>query len=425
MRLLLADGLVYQAGNFYRLDVAIDGPQISSLSPNIDPAGFDLIFQLNQCFISPGFADVHVHLREPGFSYKETITSGTRAAARGGYTAVCAMPNLNPVPDSIEYLQAQRAIIERDACIHVYPFAAISVGEQGRQLSDIEALAPLVCGFSDDGRGVQDRSLMREAMARIAAADSILAAHCEDDSLLHGGYIHDGNYARMHGHRGISSASEYKQVERDLELVRDTGCRYHVCHVSTKESVALLRAAKRDGLPVTCETAPHYLLLCDADLQEDGRFKMNPPIRASADRDALREGLLDDTIDVIATDHAPHSAAEKSGGLEKSLMGVVGLETAFRALHTGLVRTGVLKLEQLLDKLAATPRRIFQLGGPLAEGAAADLVVIDPDKRTTIQTDLFFSKGHSTPFDGLQTVGDSILTICGGNIVWQDKLIAN
>ena len=422
MRMLLSGGLVFQQGRFHRCDVALDAQRTVLISPEISPSGFDSVFEFNNCYIMPGFVDVHVHLREPGFSYKETIFSGTRAAARGGYTAVCTMPNLDPAPDSAANLKTQRDIISRDAAINVYPYACISVGERGERLADIETLAPQVIGFSDDGRGVQDRGMMREAMLRIKDAGSLVAAHCEDDTLLRGGYIHDGAYAKQHGHLGICSASEYKQIERDLELVRDTGCRYHVCHLSAKESVGLVRAAKKDGLPVSCETAPHYLLLCDSDLMEDGRFKMNPPLRAPADRDALTEGLIDGTIDLIATDHAPHAADEKNRGLKDSAMGIVGLETAFSALHTGLVLPGIITRELLADKLTDAPRRIFNIDGGLNEGELADICVADPSFVSVVDPQKFLSMGRSTPFEGMKTTGDIVMTICKGDIVWQNSL---
>ena len=318
-------------------------------------------FDSSEYVIFPGFCDVHVHFREPGFSYKETIATGSRAAARGGYTAVCTMPNLNPVPDSVENLRVQRRLIEETACIHVYPYGAITIGEQGEALSDLEGMAPDVVGFSDDGRGVQSDDLMRQAMLRAKALGKPIVAHCEVNSLLRGGYIHDGDYAKAHGHRGICSESEWGQIARDLQLVKETGCAYHVCHVSAKKSVALIRKAKAEGLDVTCETGPHYLVMDDSDLQEDGRFKMNPPLRGKEDREALIHGILDGTIDMIATDHAPHSAEEKSRGLEKSAFGIVGIETAFPILYTCLVKPGILSLNKLLELLCVNPRRRFGL----------------------------------------------------------------
>ncbi len=363
--------------------------------------------------IFPGFCDVHVHFREPGFLYKETMRSGTAAAARGGYTAVCTMPNLDPVPDSLPHLRVQQEAIRRDAGIAVYPYGAITVGERGEELADLEALAPWVCAFSDDGCGVQNPARMKEAMQRAKALNKIIAAHCEDNRLLKGGYIHDGAYARQHGHRGISSESEYGPIARDLELAAATGCAYHVCHVSAKESVALIRQAKASGVDVTCETAPHYLLLSEKDLQEDGRFKMNPPLRSEEDREALLEGLTDGTIDMIATDHAPHSAEEKAGGLEKSRMGVVGLETAFPVLYTRLVRTGLLPLETLIDRMAIAPRKRFGL--PMTE----DFCVYDLNRSYEIDPDTFQSMGRSTPFAGMTVYGENLMTVWGGNVVWQ------
>ncbi len=367
----------------------------------------------DHCTIIPGFCDVHVHLREPGFSYKETIASGTAAAARGGYTAVCAMPNLNPVPDNLEHLAMQEAMIAAQARVPVCPYGAISVGERGEQLADLEGLAPRVVAFSDDGRGVQNDDLMREAMREAKRLHKLIAAHCEDNRLLHGGYIHDGAYARANGHAGICSESEWGQIRRDLDLVRETGCAYHVCHISTKESVALIRQAKREGLDVSCETAPHYLVLDETDLKEDGRFKMNPPLRSPEDREALIEGLLDGTIDMIATDHAPHSAEEKAKGLRGSAFGIVGLETAFPVLYTRLVVPGVLPLEKLVDLLAYRPRERF--GISLAEN---DYAVWDLDAAYTVDPDTFLSKGRATPFAGMTVRGRCLMTVCNGKPVY-------
>lgn len=369
-------------------------------------------FDSSEYVIFPGFCDVHVHFREPGFSYKETIATGSRAAARGGYTAVCTMPNLNPVPDSVENLEVQRRLIGETACIHVYPYGAITVGEQGEVLSDLEGMAPHVVGFSDDGRGVQSDDLMRQAMLRAKALGKPIVAHCEVNSLLRGGYIHDGDYAKAHGHRGICSESEWGQIARDLQLVKETGCAYHVCHVSAKESVALIRKAKAEGLDVTCETGPHYLVMDDSDLQEDGRFKMNPPLRGKEDREALIHGILDGTIDMIATDHAPHSAEEKSRGLEKSAFGIVGIETAFPILYTCLVKPGILSLNKLLELLCVNPRRRFGL--PLG----TDYSVWDLNAAYTINPEDFLSKGRATPFTGWQVNGKCIATVCDGKLVY-------
>ena len=362
--------------------------------------------------VLPGFVDVHVHLREPGFSYKETIASGTRACARGGYTAVCAMPNLNPVPDSDAHLKQQEDIIVKDACIHVYPYGAITIGEQGQWLADMYSMAPRVCGFSDDGKGVQDREMMKQAMIHAKYFNKLIVAHCEDNSLLRGGYIHDGEYARAHGHRGICSESEWGPIARDLELVAETGCGYHVCHISTKESVDIIRQAKKDGLDVTCETGPHYLTMDDSMLQENGRFKMNPPIRSWADRDALVEGLLDGTIDCIATDHAPHSAEEKAKGLEKSAMGVVGIETAFPILYTYLVKPGIVPMETVLKALTVNPAKRFGL--PLDGWSVWNLnenYIVDPAD--------FVSMGKASPFTGWEVYGKNMMTVLGGKVVWK------
>ncbi|MBR4743785.1 MAG: dihydroorotase [Oscillospiraceae bacterium] len=369
----------------------------------------------------PGFADVHVHLREPGFSYKETIASGTAAAARGGYTAVCAMPNLDPVPDSPEHLAAEQAAIDRDARIAVFPYGAVTVGEKGREMADIEGLAPSVAAFSDDGKGVQDRNMMEQAMRRVKAAGRLIAAHCEDESLLRGGCVHDGEYAAAHGLPGICSESEWGPIARDVILAEQTGCPYHVCHVSTKESVQIIREARAKGADVTCETAPHYLVFCDEQLQDDGRFRMNPPIRSREDREALRQGLIDGTIGIIATDHAPHSAVEKSRGLAGSANGIVGLETAFPVLYTELVRTGVIPLERLLEKLIANPRARFGLGGGvIREGERADFTVFDLNEAYTVDPAEFLSMGKSSPFSGMTVYGRCKLTVFGDGIVWRE-----
>ena len=367
----------------------------------------------HHCAVFPGFCDVHVHFREPGFSYKETIASGCAAAARGGYTAVCTMPNLNPVPDSPERLAVQEALIAAQACIHVYPYGAITVGEQGETLAELEALAPRVVAFSDDGHGVQRDEMMRAAMLEAKRLSKLIVAHCEDNRLLRGGYIHDGVYARAHNHRGICSESEWGQIRRDLELVRETGCGYHVCHISTKESVALIRAAKAEGLDVSCETGPHYLVLDENDLQEDGRFKMNPPLRSREDREALLAGVLDGTIDCIATDHAPHSAAEKAKGLAGSAFGIVGLETAFTVLYTRLVRPGLLSLDRLMELLVYHPRKRFSI--PLGN----DYSIWDLDAEYSVDPAEFLSLGRATPFAGWRVFGKCLATVCGGKLVYQ------
>lgn len=355
---------------------------------------------VDQIITIPGLVDLHVHFREPGFSYKETIKSGSEAARAAGYTDVFTMPNLNPVPDCLENLEVQMRIIREDAAVAVHPYASITKGQKGAgELVDFDALAPYVAGFSDDGKGVQSEELMREAMIRCKAADSIIVAHCEVDSLLRGGYIHDGEYARLHQHRGICSESEWQEIARDIRLVEETGCRFHVCHISTKESVTLIRDAKRRGLPVTCETGPHYLLLTDMDLQEEGRWKMNPPLRSAADRDALIEGIIDGTIDCIATDHAPHSAEEKSRGLEKSAFGIVGLETAFPLMYTYFVRKGVISLERLIELMSLNPRKIMGLGEP------EQMFRWNVSEEYTVDSSKFLSMGHATPFDGWKVVG--------------------
>ena len=424
MRYLLQNAQLLSSGGVFRAaDVLLSGGRIVSIGDRISCPADAVSIDLHKAVLFPGFVDVHVHLREPGFSYKETIRTGTLAAAHGGFAHVAAMPNLDPVPDCAAALAVQRAIIEKDALVHVHPYGAISVGEKGERLADLEGLAPGVIAFSDDGRGVQSESLMREAMMQCRRLGKILAAHCEDNSLLHGGYIHDGAYARAHGHRGICSESEWGPIARDLRLAEETGCAYHVCHVSTKESVALIRAAKRRGVDVTCETAPHYLTFTDEDLQEDGRFKMNPPLRAREDRDALIEGLLDGTIDMLVTDHAPHSREEKARGLEKSAMGVVGLETSFTASYTALVQTGILPLEKLVDLMHGAPMRRFGCGTELAEGQPADLTAFDLTKTYTVDPETFLTMGRATPFAGRALTGVCKLTMVGGEPVWKEETL--
>lgn len=402
-------------------DILIRDGKIASLHKPEQLSPDTITIDTSGCLVSYGFADIHVHFREPGYSYKETILSGSRCAARGGYTTVCTMPNLNPAPDAPESIAVQQEIIDRDAVIEVLPYATITKGRAGKEIVDFKALKDRCIAFSDDGSGVQEQALMHEAMKAAAAEDCIIAAHCEDNTLLRGGYIHDGKYCAEHGHKGICSESEWGQIARDLKLAEETGCRYHVCHISTAESVQLIREAKARGVKVTCETGPHYLVLCDEDLQEEGRFKMNPPLRSAADRDALIEGIKDGTIDAIATDHAPHSAEEKSRGLKGSAMGVVGLETAFSVLYTHLVRKGVISLEKLVDLMSASPRRIFGMEGEIKEGAAADLTVIDLERSYTIDSNEFVSMGKSTPFEGMQVQGRVVLTLKNGKIVWEDK----
>ena len=418
MDLLLTGGTVFRDGRFENMDIAVSDGRIVSVAPSLPREGFSVIECTDQVIV-PGFVDVHVHLREPGFSYKETVASGTAAAAAGGYTAVCAMPNLDPVPDSPEHLRPTLDAIARDGRVRVYPYGAITMGEKGDVLADLTAMAPFVPGFSDDGKGVQSREEMKAAMELAKSLDKPIVAHCEDESLLTAGWcVHDGDWARRNGFAGNPSESEWRQVERDLELVRETGCRYHVCHVSTKESVALIRKAKAEGLPVSCETGPHYLLLTDEDLQDEGRFKMNPPIRSASDREALIEGLLDGTVDCIATDHAPHSAEEKSRGL-RSLNGIVGLECAFPVLYTELVEPGIVPFATLLNALCVNPRRLFRLpGGKIEAGEIADLTVLNLNWPHAIDSSSFFSQGRATPFDGWTVTAGVDKTICNGNLVY-------
>ena len=397
---------VYETALAQNISVSAEGMLSSALAA----------FDSPRYAVFPGFCDVHVHFREPGFSYKETVKTGSLSAARGGYTAVCTMPNLNPVPDSVDNLNIQRKLIEKDACIHVYPYGAITVGEKGEVLADIEGMAPMVCGFSDDGRGVQADEMMKEAMIRAKAAGKMIVAHCEVNDLLRGGYIHDGEYAKLHGHRGICSESEWAQITRDIELIRETGCAYHVCHISTKESVDNIRKAKAEGLDITCETGPHYLVMNDMDLQEDGRFKMNPPIRSEEDRKALLEGILDGTIDMLATDHAPHSAEEKSRGLEKSVFGIVGLETAFPIMYTCLVKPRIMRMERLLEVMVDAPRKRFNL--PLGQ----DFSIWDLEAEYEIDPGEFVSMGKATTFNGWKVNGRCKATVCDGKLVYREEV---
>jgi len=422
LKYLLKNGLLFTKEGFLPADLLTAEGRIVSIARGLDAAGAAVI-DLHHAAVFPGFVDVHVHLREPGFSYKETIRTGTLSAARGGYVHVCAMPNLDPVPDSLEALNVQREIIARDAAVHVHPYGAITRGERGEALADMEAMAPFVAGFSDDGRGVQSGEMMRKAMLEAKRLGKPVAAHCEDNGLLRGGYIHDGDYARARGHRGICSESEWGQIARDLKLAEETGVKYHVCHVSARESVALIREAKARGVDVTCETGPHYLVFCDGDLREDGRFKMNPPIRSREDRAALIEGLRDGTIDMIATDHAPHSAEEKGRGLEKSAMGVVGLETAFAAVYTHLVKPGLLSMDRLMALLNGNAARRFGYGTPLAEGQPADLTVFGLDRPFRVDPEQFRSMGRATPFAGMELYGVCLLTMADGKIVWREDNI--
>lgn len=420
MNYVLKNAMVFDNDSFVRRDITVVDGLISGVSFSL--LGSDTkVIDFSDKFIFPGFADVHVHLREPGFIYKENIATGTLAAAHGGYTAVCSMPNLSPTPDSVENLQIQLDAIKKDAVIDVLPYGTITVGEKGEQLSDMEGMAPNVCGFSDDGRGVQNEEMMLEAMTKAHRLGKIISAHCEDNSLLDNGYIHDGEYAKLHGHRGICSRSEWGPIERDIPLVEKSGVAYHVCHISTKESVQIIRDAKKRGVNITCETGPHYLVFSDNDLQEDGRFKMNPPIRSEEDRTALIEGIQDGTIDMIATDHAPHSDEEKSRGLEKSLMGVVGIETAFPVLYTKLVLTGIITLEKLIHLMSVNPKKRFFISGGINVGDRADLTVFDLNEEYIINPDDFLSKGRSTPFKGMAVKGKCIFTMYGGKIVWQAK----
>lgn len=418
-RVILKSGRIVRGGTSEMADVVVCDGKIVQIAPEVAVAEGDKVVDCEGKVVMSGLVDLHVHLREPGFEAKETIASGTAAAAHGGFTTVCSMPNLNPAPDTVEHLQVQLDAIKRDAVVKVLPYATITRERYGRELVDFAALKPMVAGFSDDGSGVQSDGVMRAAMAEAVKTDAIIAAHCEVNELLKGGYIHDGEYAAKHGHKGICSESEWQQIERDIELAGEYGCRYHVCHISTKESVELIRQAKKRGVKITCETGPHYLTMCDMDLQEEGRFKMNPPIRSAEDRDALVEGIKDGTIDVVATDHAPHTLEEKSRGLAGSAMGVVGLETSFAVIYTKLVREGVITLEKAVELLSEAPRKIFNLGGGLCEGQAADIAVFDLEAEFDVNPEEFHSKGRSTTFEGWHLWGECCLTMVDGKIVWQ------
>ena len=417
---MLKGGTIVCGEGSRKADVLIADEKIVAIGENLVADSNTEVVDVEGKIVTYGLADVHVHLREPGYSAKETIASGTRAAAHGGVTTVCSMPNLNPAPDAPETIAIEQQMINEQAVIEVLPFATISSKRAGRELADIEAMRPLSVGYSDDGNGIQTEPLMRQAMQRIAAVDGIIAAHCEDDSLLHAGYIHDGEYARQHGHKGICSESEWGPIKRDVKLAEEEGCRYHVCHISAKESVAIIREAKKSCSHISCETAPHYLILCDENLQEEGRFKMNPPLRAKEDREALIEGIQDGTIEVIATDHAPHTVEEKSRGLKGSMMGIVGIETSFALCYTHLVRKGIITIEKLVELMSENPRRIFRLGGTMNVGERADIAVFDIDTPYTINPDNFLSMGKATPFAGEEVYGRCVLTLFAGKKVYQE-----
>ena len=415
MRVIFKNATVYKSGSLVKHDMLFDGASLSLFSGELFPMDAKVI---ENTVILPGFCDVHVHFREPGFSYKETIKSGCAAAAHGGYTAVMTMPNLSPVPDCHENLEKQLLKIREDAFINVYPYASITKGELGKEISELEGMSGRVLAFSDDGKGVQDESIMLSAMQRAKRLGKVIAAHCEDISLVNGGYIHDGEYARLNGHRGICSESEFLPIMRDIKLAKETGVKYHVCHVSAKESVEAIRAAKKEGVDITCETAPHYLVFNDMDIADEGRFKMNPPIRSEEDRLALIEGIKDGTIDMIATDHAPHSEAEKSKGLEGSLMGVVGLESAFAVLYTHLVKTGIISLNRLVELMAINPRERFLIDSD------SGYTVFDVGEEYSINSDDFLSMGKATPFEGMNVFGRCLLTCLDGKCVYTDKRLS-
>lgn len=420
MKVLFKNANVFTNGKFEKTDVEVTDSKITNIAANIESSDFDVIYDLQNKVLLPGLVDVHTHLREPGFIYKETIATGSMAGAKGGYTSICAMPNLNPVPDCMENLKIELDAIEKDAKINVYPYASITKGEKGEELADFEAMKDYAIAFSDDGRGVQSEAMMEHAMEEAKKLNKMIVAHCEDNSLLNGGYIHDGEYAKLHGHKGICSESEWGPIKRDIELSRKTGCHYHVCHVSAKESVQAIREAKASGVNITCETGPHYLTMNDMMLQENGRFKMNPPIRSEEDRLALIEGIKDGTIDLIITDHAPHSAEEKSKGLAGSAMGVVGLETCFPVLYTNLVKPGIITFEKLMELMNSNAKKIFGIGTKIAVGETADLTVYDLEEEYNIDPNTFATMGRATPFEGNHVFGKCLMTMCGGNIVFSE-----
>lgn len=416
--ILIRNAVIYSPSGCQQGDMLVSDGVVVATGSNLPSHDVSKIIDADGLTLLPGLVDLHVHFREPGYSYKETVRTGSLSAAAGGFTTVCTMPNVNPVPDDLDSLRSQLDIIESQAVVEVLPYASITKKRMGGELVDYDALAPHVAGFSDDGTGVQSEIVMADAMSRIASTGKILAAHCEVDSMLRGGYIHDGEYARAHGHRGICSQSEWREVARDIMITKSTGCPLHICHVSSKESVELVRLAKKVGLPVTCETGPHYLAFTDADLQEDGRWKMNPPIRSEEDREALRQGLADGTVDVIATDHAPHSADEKSRGLEKSAMGVVGLETSLAAVYTYMVLPGIISFDRMVDAMALRPRRLFGIKGGINPGDRADMTLVDFNAEWTVDPDKFLSMGRATPFDGCKLKGKVMATLAAGRVVY-------
>lgn len=420
MKQLFKNATIFTNNEFKKSDVEVTDGTITKIKEHIEEKEFDVIYNLQNLYLLPGLIDVHTHLREPGFIYKETIKTGSMAGAKGGYTSICAMPNLNPTPDCMENLQIELDAIKKDAVINVYPYGTITKGENGVELADFKEMKNYVIAFSDDGKGVQNEEMMLHAMEEAKKLDKMIVAHCEDNSLLNGGYIHDGQYAKEHGHIGICSESEWRPIKRDIELSRKTGCHYHVCHISTKESVELIRKAKKEGVNITCETGPHYLTLNDMQLQEHGRFKMNPPIRSKEDQEALIQGIKDGTIDMIITDHAPHSAEEKSKGLKGSSMGVVGLEVAFPVLYTNLVKPGVITLEKLLELMNTNPRKIFKIGTEIKVGQKADLTVYNLEEEYNIDSSTFVSMGKATPFDGNHVYGKCKMTVVSGNVIFNE-----
>ncbi|HLS66663.1 MAG TPA: dihydroorotase [Pseudogracilibacillus sp.] len=409
---------------FERCELLLEDDKVVAIDTIVE-AEADQIIDCGGNVVLPGFIDVHIHLREPGGEAKETIKTGTEAAARGGFTTVCAMPNTNPVPDNEETVRDILQRIEKDAVIRVLPYAAITKGLQGKERTNITELSKLgVFAFTDDGVGIQTAGQMYEAMVEAAKNDMTIVAHCEDNSILYGGAVHEGDVSKRLDMPGILNACEAVHIARDVLLAEAANCHYHVCHVSTKESVRVIRDAKRAGIRVTAEVTPHHLLLTEDDITEDdANYKMNPPLRAKEDRDALIAGLLDGTIDFIATDHAPHTEVEKEAGILRAPFGIVGLETAFPLMYTHFVKTGKMTFRQLVDYFTKKPAEVFGLPyGMLQVGSIADLTVVDLENEMTIDKTTFYSKGKNTPFDGWNVYGNPLLTIASGKTVYKDGL---
>jgi dihydroorotase len=423
MKLLIKNGnILCHNGEMQTVDIRIEEGKIAEIGKHLKASG-ETIMNADGKLVAPGFIDVHVHLREPGGEQKETIETGTLAAARGGFTTICAMPNTKPVPDTVEHLKNLKERIKENAHVRVLPYASITVKEAGQELTDFESLQKEgAFAFTDDGAGVQNAGIMLKAMKKAAALQASVVAHCEDNTLVFGGVVHDGVFAKTHNIQGIPSVCEAVHIARDVLLAEAAGCHYHVCHISTKESVRTVRDAKKAGIHVTAEVTPHHLLLTEEDIPGlDANYKMNPPLRSKEDREALINGLLDGTIDCIATDHAPHTIEDKQAGIYKAPFGIVGLETAFPLLYSRFVQTGIFTLKKLVDWMTIKPAEIFKLPyGRLEEGAAADLVIIDLNLEKEIVPQHFASKGRNTPFGGWKCKGWPIATFVNGKLVWQE-----